>query len=97
MAGKYPDVISPEELAKHAHISTEEVRGDISDTEQEVRSLDQMERAYGLLTTFHINPQQRVIYSLKLENIAPQRAERRDFLTYLRALLAARGESHATA
>jgi len=96
MAGKYPDVITPDELAKHAHIPSEEVRGDISDTEQEVRNLDQMEVAYRLLTTFHISLQQRGLYSLKLENVALQRADRRDFITYLMALLAARS-SNATA
>lgn len=97
MAGKYPDVITPGELAKQAHVASEEVQGDISDTEQEVRNLDKMEEAYRLLTTFHLNPQQRVIYSLKLDNVAIQREDRRNFITYLKALLAARGELNATA
>lgn len=84
-------MIAPPNLC--LHISDEEVRRDIADTEREIEQLEHMQAAEQELARWHIQPEQRRIYEVKAGARAHGITERRAFIAKLHTLLARRKEA----
>lgn len=91
-SGKYPDTITAEILAKHAHISSAEILRDILDTRREIAQLEKMEDAERTLAATHLDESERRMMAFKAEGRPSQRARRAEFVAYLAKILRARGQ-----
>ena len=73
---KYPEVITPEILAKQEHILTSEIVNDIKDTQSEIQTRERRLR----------------MLNMEAEALEQAIKERQEFIEYLERLIAARKE-----
>jgi hypothetical protein len=85
--------ITPEILAEHQHISTEDVTRDRDETLKEVADLVEMEKAERILAQHHLSGAQRTMYAVKAEARAADRVQRQALADFLTRVLAARAEA----
>ena len=87
----WPEVITDEQLAKHADIPDAEMRQDIRDTESEIHELEALEKAEREASTASVVPEhERRLAAFRASARGYQVKERQGFIAYLRRVLAAR-------
>lgn len=88
---KYPGVITPAILAKHAHISDEEVRRDIAETETEIVEGEAAACAYDTIASLGTSlPHERKLAAFHASAKRSTNNDRRAFIDYLTRVLEAR-------
>lgn len=90
----YPETITPEVLAKVAHLDDAEIQRDLQDTEGEIADLEKMVEAELILSRHHIIPEQRRIYDIKASARHGQMQERKEFAAFLKRVQEARNAQH---
>jgi hypothetical protein len=90
---KYPEVIDARVLEINAHISDEDIRKDIRDTEREIADYTRLENAEREVADTHPDPMQRKMADFRANARPSQIREREAFVAFLTRLLDAR---HAT-
>lgn len=86
----YPDPITPDLLPKYAHISDDEVRRDIADTEAEIPVDEQLAAANEVVARSHHSDAERRLADFRTTGYRQRNAQRRQFIAFLHRLLAAR-------
>jgi hypothetical protein len=90
---KYPDVITPENLASYKSIEDDKIALDISETEREVVALTRLEAAERECAECQLilqNTNEARLISFKADARHAQRDERMEFVAFLKKLQAAR-------
>lgn len=88
--GKYPTEITAAVLAKNAHISDETIRRDIADTEAEVANFTALLEVEQAASINLPDPHARRMAAFRAGARPSQIEERREFIAFLKAILAAR-------
>lgn len=87
---KYPTEITEATLAKNAHISDEQIQKDIRDTEAEILSFTALQDGERIAAANLPDPGERRMADFRASVRPQQIEERREFVAFLTAILAAR-------
>lgn len=87
---EYPKVITTADLQRYAHITDDEVRRDILDTETEIAQYERVRKAESEIAEAHPDANVRRMADFKATARPLQIGERQDFVAFLRRLLDAR-------
>ncbi len=90
MAKSYPQVITPEIVAKNAHKSDTEIQTDIDETEEEVASLSKTMAAHLVIEEHALSQTERRMAGFHAGAERAMRDERLGFIAFLQRLQAAR-------
>lgn len=90
MAGKYPDVITPELLAKYEHIPDDEVALDIRETESEIERYRSLQKAEEDIARVHPNANERKMADFRASSRPEMIRQRLQFVEFLKRLQEAR-------